>query len=441
MNNNERKDLQEILSLNPAIPADLEVIEREYIPVDMDKVDIDGNTFTNYGQYSFIWEKTYAKSPQRSTGGAMGSLNSLATYLTPRLVMDFSVMSIDDYRAIMRLHYSKNEFLVSCYDQIYNQRISVKMYFATEQIAKLHTIHRKRMKADGSWEDFLMLAGVREYSVELIGTNNPLDTISVFYHYVYPNSHPTDKNGNPLYPAGIPISPEAEGDLYSGDYVVLGGNSTFQSRPPTPNYRFKEWVDDNGTTFRDGDEIQVLENTNFYAVWKTTTEYQLAFNYGIAEPVVDIDPETSIATPRYSKRVAVDGKIGELPEPADPYVEDEKTNERYYPYENGAWYYCPVISEKFKVSPDDVYSQSRDTTIYRLYEKKLFNVNYVSGVEGANIPQTKAPFGEKVYTPTLYREGYTFQGWYQDEEFTRPFNGTMPPHDITIYAKWEKVKQ
>lgn len=36
------------------------------------------------------------------------------------------------------------------------------------------------------------------------------------------------------------------------------------------------------------------------------------------------------------------------------------------------------------------------------------------------------------------RKGYTFAGWYADEELTEPYSfGTMPAQDITLYAKWD----
>ena len=36
------------------------------------------------------------------------------------------------------------------------------------------------------------------------------------------------------------------------------------------------------------------------------------------------------------------------------------------------------------------------------------------------------------------RKGYTFAGWYADEELTKAYSfGTMPAQDITLYAKWD----
>ena len=188
-----RRSIYEILSLNPYRDTDYTTIQTQYIPVDIHKVIIDGNVFTNYKTFSFIWEKSYLEEPTRSSAGNLGNLNAHTTFLTPHLIMDFSVMSIDDYRQIMKLHLSKNEFMVECYDPIYNRKIKVKMYFTTEQMAKLHIIHRNRFNGV-KWEEWLQLVGVDDYSVELVGTNNELDLVSVKYVY----NAPTDENGNPI---------------------------------------------------------------------------------------------------------------------------------------------------------------------------------------------------------------------------------------------------
>lgn len=138
-------------------------------------VTIDKIEFTNYGQYSFVWEKSFVTSPKRSVSGSLGDLDDLPTFLTAHLVIDFSIMSIDDYRKIMKLHYSKNQHTVTCYDPIYNTTRTLEMYFATEEMPKLYTIAEHRFRDD--WEDWIDLVGVTEYKVELIGTNN--DTIEL----------------------------------------------------------------------------------------------------------------------------------------------------------------------------------------------------------------------------------------------------------------------
>jgi hypothetical protein len=92
------RSIYEILGLTPTDR------KKEYEAENIHKVIIDGNEYTNYGQYRFIWEKTYPVSPERTIGGVIGGLNTLSTFLVGHLYMDFSIMSIDDYRKIMQQH-------------------------------------------------------------------------------------------------------------------------------------------------------------------------------------------------------------------------------------------------------------------------------------------------------------------------------------------------
>ena len=48
-------------------------------------------------------------------------------------------------------------------------------------------------------------------------------------------------------------------------------------------------------------------------------------------------------------------------------------------------------------------------------------------------------FGTALNTPKaadMTREGYTFAGWYSDEDLNTPAPDTMPAHDLTLHAKW-----
>ena len=50
-------------------------------------------------------------------------------------------------------------------------------------------------------------------------------------------------------------------------------------------------------------------------------------------------------------------------------------------------------------------------------------------------------YGDHVAEPEApTREGYTFAGWYFDENYEKPFNfgSVVVDGDATLYAKWEK---
>lgn len=134
-------------------------------------VEIDGIKLSDYQAYSFFWEKTYVKSPERAMDGSMSNLDTYTTFITGHFKIDFSLMSIDDYRIFMKLIYKKNEFTVKCYDVVYDKQITIKMYFATQEMPKLWTIVSKKQENLEKWEDYVDLVGVEGCTVEMIGTN------------------------------------------------------------------------------------------------------------------------------------------------------------------------------------------------------------------------------------------------------------------------------
>lgn len=215
----------------------------------IEKVTIDGNEFTDYKAFSFLREKAYVKEPMRSGAGVIGNLNSYATFLTPRLKIDFSMLSIDSYRSLMTLIYGRNEFIVTCYDIVANKDITYKMYFHPTEMPKLWTIVRAL-----NGEQSIELLGVEDFSVELVGTNADIDLIGIMYYY--------DETEERY---------DASGDVYIGDEVIIGEDVEFVDDPPLGK-KFSHWVDANGTIFDNGIEWRMNANLKLYAIWQSTTK-------------------------------------------------------------------------------------------------------------------------------------------------------------------------
>ena len=139
----------------------------ENVATNMGQFTVDDQVYKGVDEYTFIWEKTYVKSPSRTISGAMGPLDGatgLATFVTPHMTATYSQMPINDYRRLVKQALSKNEFTVKCFDPIYNVETTNKMYFGTLQSPKFIT----RAEGDGT----VTLIAVQNYTVELIGTNN-----------------------------------------------------------------------------------------------------------------------------------------------------------------------------------------------------------------------------------------------------------------------------
>jgi hypothetical protein len=211
----------------------------------IETVTIDGNEFSDYGAFSFIWEKSYVKSPERSANGSIGNLDSYPTFITPHLKIDFSMMSIDSYRKLMSLIYMKKEFKVTCYDVVNNRITTNLMYFSTEEMPKLWTI----VEALNGNENAVELLGIQEYTVEMIGTNNliPNPEIQVWYK----NSDGTEINTHPYI-------------VYDGEDFEVG---TYVTNPPS------KWMMENGLIVSNGDVITLhvfgktgMSNVTFIAI-------------------------------------------------------------------------------------------------------------------------------------------------------------------------------
>lgn len=426
------RSIYEILGLTPTDR------KKEYEAENIHKVIIDGNEYTNYGQYRFIWEKTYPVSPTRTIGGVIGGLNTLSTFLVGHLYMDFSIMSIDDYRKIMQQHYSRNEFTVTCYDVIYDKSITLKMYFATEQVAKLRTIANNRLKSDGTWENWVDLVGVDEYTVEMIGTNSSLDSVSVVYHL------------NPPTSTGLPDQTIGGEELLAGGYFVMGSGATYDYKNETFNgqYKFKNWksTDSNGTTvnYLDGNTYQLTTKLDLYAVWETTSVLTLNFSYGLGVGTT-LD---NYGFPIQSKQVQNGVAIGELPTFDTPKVgitEDKKTT-YYDAYQNGGWYTTSIKGQNSTpVTKNTPYWSNYNSTIYLLFDKIKHTVTFDTQDANLSVGSLILGYQDALALPTLYKKDYNFKGWFiteqggkvTDKQFS---SNLMPPYNLLLTAKWEEIK-
>lgn len=245
-----------------------------YRAVGIERVIIDGNTFTDYGAFSFIYEKSYVTSPERASDGTIGNLNSYAWFVTPHLKIDFGLMSIDSYRQLMQLIYSKNEFLVTCYDVVYDKIESHKMYFTTEEMPKLWTI----VEALNGDENAIMLLGVHDYTVEMVGTNSEVEILTLEYNLNVPND------------VAWAQDTKVEKEFAKNTSVGMGNNAFITTGKDDNDedikekisaltfgdkYEFKYWcktADGNGFKYIDGDEYFLRENTEVYAIWQKSGE-------------------------------------------------------------------------------------------------------------------------------------------------------------------------
>ncbi len=405
-----------------------------YRAVGIDKVIIDGNEFTDYKAFSFLWEKSYVKSPVRSGDGTIGNLNSYATFLTPHLKIDFSLMSIDAYRKLMKLIYEKNEFTVTCYDVVNNSLTTNKMYFTTEEMPKLWTM----VEALNGNEDAIELLGVQDYVVEMVGTNAPMEEIDVLYY---------DNNGN--------LIEEASQQVVVGTEFVVDYNFVAPS-----GHRFEGvWKDRFGFVFRNGDIVKAnyydrdTMSLKLYAQVVNTNEYTLSFSYGngnvlYSQTAGEVSSVPILKSQKIGVAIAVanitleNGQMFQFPESGTGSKTVKIDDKTYEPYEFKGWYWTTEANKDFEVSIETFFNYDGNRTIYQIYAPKKYDVSYVTNYEGVSFETVKVEYAQSVPLPSLRKVDYTFGGWYTTSDFKdkTKFSGTMPPYPITLYAKWEKVE-
>ena len=145
-----------------------EQLREAYKTSQIDRIEIDGCEIHGYFDYSFMEEKSYMQQPVRSQDGTIVDLDAYTTFLTPRLIIKYNMMGIDDYRNLMLLLKAKNAHVVTCYDVEADRRVTHEMYFAPPSMPIIY-------------QRYLAALGIQEYSIELIGTNRIISDSITFY--------------------------------------------------------------------------------------------------------------------------------------------------------------------------------------------------------------------------------------------------------------------
>ena len=234
--------------------------QENYQKTVLDQIEIDGNIIRGYMEYSFLNEKSYFEQPTRSQYGSIENINSYATFLTPRLIIKYNMMNIEDYRNLMMLLQSKNEFTVTCYDIVQDKRVTHKMYAAPTSMPVIY-------------QQYLMALGVQEFSLELIGTNNGLTDYTITYDYNIPTPY------NSSFPQTT-----ATQKFYNNASGVVGEEATYTDGETTYNlssehtsellgnqYVFSHWntkKDGSGFSYIDGDAYFISYPRTLYAQWR-----------------------------------------------------------------------------------------------------------------------------------------------------------------------------
>lgn len=218
-----------------------------------------------------------------------------------------------------------------------------------------------------------------------------------------------------LYGSPIPYWPDTPGDGYEWKYVDAENGITY------------------GITLRDRFDIPDNTHTvtwNIYKVEDDSTDYKyiawieqdLNGEYKIVRAVSPLGyTSNSSYTQHYNE-----GKFqGFTPYGHNKSTNSISTSDGFVAYSSGAG-----------ISTSDI----SGTYAYIYYKRNQYNFTFMSNNEVAKSYQNV--YYEADISGFEYElddiDGYYFGGWCSDPAGTKPFNfnTTMPPYDVTVYAKW-----
>lgn len=192
--------------------------------------------------------------------------------------------------------------------------------------------------------------------------------------------------------------------------IDRGGKFTEPAKPPKENHTFAGWYNGDEKFDFDADTTNAPNVLELVAKW-------------------DINQYTV-------KFVSEHGSFAEQTiEHGKPIKTDKLTIPEVEGYTFDDWYTDNTYSTKF----DFTQPIKSNTTVYAKWTAKDYEVSFIT--EHSDAPDSQnVPYNKTATNPgELTAEGYTFIGWYADEDHKTKFDFSTPiTGDTKVYAKWEK---
>ena len=239
---------------------------------------LDNEVYRGYKGYSFFYELTLVKQPERSQGGVI-DLSSSAYFITPHLRIDFSLISYNDFMRLRQQQLSKLTFNLTCWDTDFNRLIEgEEVYFHPDTLPNFAMMAR-RLNGE-KWTEIL---GAKDYTIELVGTNKMVEKKKI----VYDLNAPSDAYLEINTPDGSVVEKEFSKNttvgvgnnafIWLGEYDYRGEKVMKRISGLTfgDKYKFQYWstkADGTGFNYIDGDEYFLREDTIVHAIWKESAK-------------------------------------------------------------------------------------------------------------------------------------------------------------------------
>lgn len=343
--------------------------------------------------------KTYVTSPSRSGDGSIPNINDYDTFHIPRCKVNIKYMNVSTYQAFCRMMSSANEFICTYFDTEKGMDVSNKMYMTPQDSFTLYNVQLKAV-------------GVRNVTIDLVGTLNPLSNLTLTYNA---NGGSGTFGGSNIYYAT---------SYFSGQTITLRP-LTYLSRS---GYTVGSWntaSNGSGTTYSANQVITPVANLILYAQWTFTHTYKLTF-----EPVGGTLGET-VVNPI---DVTLGSAIGTLPLPT------------FDGYTFANWF-TAINGGGTQWTSSTTYPYDYNAKIYAHWTLNSYNIAYSldGGTNGAN-PATYDVEDGTITLLNATKTNYTFKGWWTTATFdsgtqvslinSTLISGKANGTTITLYAKW-----
>jgi uncharacterized repeat protein (TIGR02543 family) len=115
------------------------------------------------------------------------------------------------------------------------------------------------------------------------------------------------------------------------------------------------------------------------------------------------------------------------------YQVNDSIEEELYIYQT--WFDNPSLNGGAIIS---IQPRTSSINLYGLPTSKIYNITYqVDGGQLSNSAPSTFTIGQSLTLVNPTRPGYTFNGWYLDEQHQTQINvNNLPVQHITLYAKW-----
>lgn len=200
-----------------------------------------------------------------------------------------------------------------------------------------------------------------------------------------------------------------QGSAVESQSVPFDTTATKPADPTREGYTFAGWYADEKLTKEFDFSTAITGDTTVYAKWDII-KYTVTFNSNQGSSV---DAQTVDYGSKATK-------------PADPTRQG---------YTFAGWYADEGLTTEFDFSA----VISGDATVYAKWNINKYTVTFETN-DGSEVASQTVEHGSKVTKPAdPTREGYTFTGWFTDEQLTEAvdFNSAISGN-VTLYAGWEK---